>query len=65
MTEQLSLTLIPEPMIAGADNASGRDVWYDRARCMWTVDPFDLWLSDEQLLLKYGPAAAGKPEAGQ
>lgn len=61
MTGQLEL-FIPDPMIAGADNASGRDVWYDCARCMWTVDPFDAWLSDEQFLKKYGPAT-GKPEA--
>ena len=61
MTGQLEL-FIPEPMIAGADNASGRDVWYDFGRCIWVTDPFDAWLSDEQLRLKYGPAT-GKPEA--
>ncbi len=53
---QLSL-FIPEPDISGSTNASGRDLWYDRARCMWTPDPFDAWLSDEQLLKKYGTAA--------
>lgn len=62
MTGQLELPLIPDPMIPAATNAAGRDVWYDRARCMWTHDPFDIWLSDEQLLKKYGPAT-GKPEA--
>lgn len=58
---QLSL-FIPEPDIPGTTNASGRDVWYDCARCMWVVDPFDAFLSDAQLLQKYGPAT-GKPEA--
>jgi len=62
MDNQLTLPLIPEPDILGSTNASGRDVWYDRARCRWTTDPFDLWLSDEQLLQKYGPAT-GKLEA--
>lgn len=56
MTKQLSLDLTPPPDIPGSTNGSGRDLWYDRARCTWTPDPFDAWLSDDQLLKKYGPA---------
>lgn len=55
MTGQLDL-FTPPPMILGSTNASGRDVWFDRARSMWTLDPFDAWLSDEQLVAKYGAA---------
>lgn len=58
---QLSL-FIPEPMIPAAASAGGRDLWYDYGRCVWVADPFDAFLSDEQLLQKYGPAT-GKPEA--
>lgn len=56
MTEQLFLPLIPPPDIQGSTNLSGRDLWYDRARCVWITDPFDAWLSDDQLMKKYGPA---------
>jgi hypothetical protein len=26
------------PAICGHNNASGRDVWYDRVTCTWTID---------------------------
>lgn len=26
------------PMICGHNNGSGRDVWYDRVTCTWTID---------------------------
>lgn len=63
-TEQLSLPLIPLPDIPADTNASGRDVWFDRARNVWVSDPFDAWLSDDQLLKKYGPAC-GKVVSGR
>lgn len=46
----------PPPMISGATNMSGRDVWYDRRRLRLTVDPEDLFLSDRALIEKYGTA---------
>lgn len=49
---------IPTPTISGETNASGRDVWYCRRRMTWTVDPADLFLTDAQLLAKYGPAVS-------
>lgn len=58
MTDQPLLNFYPPPMISGTTNVSGRDVWYDRRRCAWTTDPEDLFLSNEALLAKYGPATS-------
>jgi|GEM_PF-6063250 len=63
MTDQFELPLIPEPDISGATTVSGRDLWYDRARCVWTTDPFDVWLSEEKLIKKYGVAGEKPPKA--
>lgn len=46
----------PAPMISGKTNMSGRDIWYCRRRMVWTIDVEDLFLTDVQLLTKYGPA---------
>lgn len=48
---------ISEPDIAAGTTLSGEPVWYDRRNCRWTIDPEDLWLTEEQLLQKYGSAA--------
>ncbi|UOF79299.1 hypothetical protein [Caudoviricetes sp.] len=37
-------------------------LWFDLGQGAWVTDPFDAWLTDEQLIQKYGPAT-GKPEA--
>lgn len=59
MTRPLAIDLFsPPPMISGSTNGSGRDVWYDFRRCNWTTDPIDLFLSDDQLIAKYGEARA-------
>jgi hypothetical protein len=45
------------PAICGHNNGSGRDVWYDRVTCTWTIDspvtvPSDDALSARQALLR-------------
>ena len=54
MTDQLDLPLISDPDIPEAPKAPGQDLWYDLARRQWIADPFDAWLSDEQLAKKCG-----------
>ncbi len=39
MAAQLDL-FRPEPMISGETNISGRDVYYDPERCVWTLEPY-------------------------
>lgn len=36
-------------MIKGSTNISGRNVYYDRRRMNWTVDPAELTLTDAEL----------------
>jgi hypothetical protein len=46
----------PAPSILGETTIGGKDVWYCPRTCRWTTDPEDLFLSDAQLMAKYGPA---------
>ena len=62
MTAQLTLSLPTEPPPARPKFDSCCYLWFDLGQGAWVTDPFDAWLSDEQLLKKYGPAT-GKPEA--
>lgn len=48
---------LPLPDIPAGSSASGKPLWYDRRRCVWTTNPDDLFLTDEQLIEKYGAAA--------
>jgi hypothetical protein len=52
----------PTPAISGKTNGSGQDVYYCKRRLVWTTDPEDLGLDDEELRRKYGPSV--KPPEG-
>ena len=51
---------IPEPDIKAGTTLSGQPVWYDRRNCRWTTDPADLFLTEDELLRKYGSSVRAK-----
>jgi hypothetical protein len=46
----------PPPSIRGETTIGGKDLWRCPRRLVWTTDPEDLFLSDAELMAKYGPA---------
>lgn len=59
MTAQLDL-FRPQPIISGADNLSGLDVWRHPTVPFLTTDLSDLDLTFEQLIEKYGTARSSQ-----
>lgn len=57
MSDQPDL-FIPTPDIPAGTTVAGDAVWYCRRRAVWTTDPADLFLTDEQLVAKYGVGAS-------
>ena len=65
---QLNL-FTPEPAIRGENSGGGKDVFYCRRRMVWTVDPAELTLSDDEIKARRAREVAdfdavfGPPEA--
>ncbi len=58
MTDQFD-PFRPQPIISGADNLSGLDVWRHPTVPFLTTDLSDLDLTFEQLIEKYGTVETG------
>jgi hypothetical protein len=52
--------LRPNPMIPAATSFMGVDIWRDPRTCRMTSDVEDLFLTDAQLIAKYGRAGDDK-----